>query len=448
MNIDLQHLLLSYLISSQTLFVKVNPILSTKFFDPQIKKAATFIKEYFNTYKVPPTPDQIKAETGYKLETKPITPQMQEYAENQLEKFCKEKAIEEAIFSSVKLLAEEKYGDIEKMIRDAISISLQRNLGLDYFMDPEARLRLLAENKAMVPTLWKKLDLHLGGGINRKEMIIFAAPPGVGKSLTMSNLSRNLMKQGLHGIYISLELAEEVVAKRFDSMFSGISQVDLLRDITKSSIEIKKQATTGSMLIKRMPESSTKTSHIRAYLKEYEIVHGRKPDFICVDYLDLMASDQSVSAENAFAKDKFVTEELRALANEYECLMITASQLGRSALQLESLDDLGQQNIAGGISKVNTCDNLVAIVQTPQMKARGEMMYKLLKTRSSAGVGNSYMLNFNTSSLLLTDQDEGESGNSASRTLSNFIAKKKNEEQSAPAAKKSGLDINNLPFQI
>jgi KaiC/GvpD/RAD55 family RecA-like ATPase len=446
--LEKQHLLLEYLVSSQTLFVKVNPILSPKHFDPQIKKAATFIQEYFNIYKVPPTPDKIRAETGYKIEKKEITSQMQEYAENQLEKFCKEKAIEEAIFSSAKLLVDEKYGDIEKLIRDAISISIQRNLGLDYFQDPEARLRSLAENKMMIPTGWHKLDGFLGGGINRKEMIIFAAPPGVGKSLTMSNLARNLMKQGLHGIYISLELSEEVVAKRFDSMFSGISQIDLLRDITKSSIEITKQATTGSMMIKRMPESSTKTSHIRAYLKEYEIVNGRKPDFICVDYLDLMASDQSVSAENMFTKDKYVTEELRALADEYNCLMITASQLGRSALTLESLDDLGQQNIAGGISKVNTCDNLVAIVQTPQMKARGEMMYKLLKTRSSNGVGNSYMLNFNSSSLVLSSQDEGESGNSSSRTLANFIAKKKQDEESNPTPKTNGLDVSNLPFQI
>jgi hypothetical protein len=91
---------------------------------------------------------------------------------------------------------------------------------------------------------------------------------------------------------------------------------------------------------------------------------------------------------------------------------------------------------------------LVAIVQTPQMKARGEMMYKLLKTRSSNGVGNSYMLNFNSSSLVLSSQDEGESGNSSSRTLANFIAKKKQDEESNPTPKTNGLDVSNLPFQI
>lgn len=126
-----------------------------------------------------------------------------------------------------------------------------------------------------------------------------------------------------------------------------------------------------------------------------------------------------------------------------------------SALQLESMDDLSQANIAGGISKVNTCDNLVAIMQSAQMKARGEMRYTLLKTRSSNGVGNSFMLNFNSNSLRLENQDEGEQGNQSSRTLSSFIASKKKPDDSLlPVSNNpqnrpnSGLDVKNLPFQI
>ena len=455
MELEKQRLLISYLISSQELFVKVSPIIQIKYFDPKIKNVISFVKNYFDEYKAPPNIDQIKAETAQTIELRPsLTRQEITYAENQLERFCREKAIEEAIYASPKLLEEGKYGEIEKLIKDAITVGLSRNIGIDYFSDPEARLRLLTISNA-VSTGWWKLDEYLGGGLNRKEMIIFAAPPGVGKSLTMGNLSKNLMAQRLNGVFITLELAEEIVAKRFDSMFSGMQQLDLTKNITEATVKINQQKEQhGALHIKRMPESSTNANHIRAYLKEFEIVNGYLPDFLVVDYLDLMCSVQSISAENTFIRDKFISEELRSIANEYNLIMITASQLNRSALQVENIQDIGQQNIAGGISKINTTDNLIAIIQNDQMKARGEMMFKLLKTRSSAGVGNFYTLRFNQKNLCLDNIDEEPGKARMSSSIGSYIERKKKDEDTTFMAtgpkspKSSKLNINNLPFQV
>jgi archaellum biogenesis ATPase FlaH len=448
MELEKQRLLVNYLISSQELFVKVNPILKNKYFDVKIKNAVGFIQKYFDDYKSPPTPEQIKAETGHDISLhSSLTRQELAYAENEIECFCRNKAIEHAILASPKLLEEQKFGEIEKLIKDAITVSLQRNIGLDYFSDPEARLKLLSLSNNMTSTLWARLDEYLGGGLNRKEMIIFAAPPGVGKSLTMGNLAKNLMKQGLNGCYITLELSEEVTAKRFDSMFSGIPQIDILKNITKATVAINQQKENhGHLHIKRMPESSTNANHIRAYLKEFEIVNGYIPDFLIVDYLDLMCSVQNVSAENTFIRDKFISEELRSIANEFNLIMITASQLGRGAQTLENgIEDLSQAHIAGGISKVNTADNLVAIIQTPQMKARGEMMYKLLKTRSSNGVGSIFMLKFNSSSLTLENlEEEGKGPSKMANAVSNY-SKQKTENS---ITKSSLGGITELPFQV
>jgi len=452
MELDKQKLLISYLISSQELFVKVSPILKTAYFDPRIKNVVTFVRNYFDEYKTPPTLDQISAETGQKVELRPsLTRQELHYAENELEKFCREKAIESAIYSSPKLLEEGKYGEIEKLIKDAITVGLQRNIGLNYFDDPEARLRLLSINNS-IPTDWFKLDEYLGGGLNRKEMIIFAASAGVGKSLTMANLAKNLMRHQLNGVYYTLELSEEVVAKRFDSMFSGMQQADLTKNVTEATVKIGQQRDKhGTLHIKRFPESSTNANHLRAHLKEFEIVNGYLPDFICVDYLDLMASVQQISAENTFIRDKFISEELRSIANEFNLIMITASQLNRSAHQLENIEDIGHANIAGGLSKINTTDNLVAIYQTPQMKARGEVMYKLLKTRSSNGVGNYYMLKLNQRTLCLENLEEDPGQARMSKTISSYV-QKKNEGPSGPAPRSESsakvFDLDDLPFKV
>lgn len=439
MNFDKQLLLLSYLLSDQTLFIKVNPILKYTYFDTRIRNTIQFISKYFEEYKIPPTAEQVKAETGQDIEIKTsLTKQEINYAENEIETFCKNKAIEHAILTSAKLLNDDKTGEIEKLIKDALTVSLQRNVGLNYFDDPEQRLKLLSLRNNCIPTNFIKLDEYLGGGINRQEMIIFSAPPGVGKSLTMANLGRNLLIQGLHGVYITLELSEDVTAKRFDSMFTNISQVDILKNVTEVSIKVKNEKSgCGEFFIKRMPESSTNTNHIRAYLKEFEIVNGFLPDFMIIDYMDLMSSVQNVSAENTFIRDKFISEELRALAHDFNMIMITASQLNRGAQLIDNIEDLSQAHIAGGISKVNTTDNLIAIVQTQTMKAKGELMYKLLKTRSSNGVGNFYMMKLNPVSLILENlEDTSKLHNSIK--INNLINKQPEEK----------LDINNLPFQI
>ena len=458
MELQKQLLTLQYLISSQELFIKVCPILKASYFSPKLQNTVKFIIHYFGEYKCPPTPDQIKAEVNQTIELRPsLTRQELTYAENQLEQFCREKAIEEAIYASPALLERGKYGDIEKLIKDAITVGLSRNIGLDYFFDPEARLRLLTLNNA-VSTGWHKLDEYLGGGLNRKEMIIFAAPTGIGKSITMGNLAKNLMKQHLNGVFITMELAEEVVAKRFDSMFSGMQQMELMKNITQATIKINQQKENhGALHIKRMPESTTNANHIRAYLKEFEIVNGYLPDFIVVDYLDLMCSVQQISAENTSARDKFISEELRSIANDFNLMMITASQLNRSALQLENIQDVGQANIAGGITKIMTTDNLVVIIQNDQMKARGEMMFKLLKTRSSNGVGNFYLLKFNQKNLCLENFDEEPGKARLSKTVGSYVERKKKDDGDAAATvaatnptgpKSPKLNINNLPFQV
>jgi archaellum biogenesis ATPase FlaH len=252
------------------------------------------------------------------------------------------------------------------------------------------------------------LDKHLNGGLNRKEMTVFSANSGVGKSITMSNLSFNFLKQGLNVCYISLELSEEVVAKRFDSIMTGVGQSEIFKNVSRVAILVQEMCRKmGRLIIKRMPESTTNANHIRAYLKEYERMYGHIPDVLCVDYMDIMTSNNKISAENLFVKDKYIAEELRSIANDFDLVLITASQQNRSGMQVKN-EELGQSAVAGGISKVNTADNWISIIQTPQMKAAGEYMLKFLKTRSSGGVGMIIPLRWCPISLRVSDIEEAE----------------------------------------
>jgi archaellum biogenesis ATPase FlaH len=431
MNVEKQRLLLQYTLSDPNLYAQVHSILNPTYFDPKLSKVGRFIREYYEQHKSIPTPEVVRIETGESFEAKAgLTKSEMSYAAVEIESFCKNKAIEQAILASPQLLQEGKFGEIEKKIREAITVGLHKNLGVDYFLDPEERLRLMELNLRPTSTGWVDIDQCIAGGLNRKEMIIFAAALGVGKSLTMSNLACNLLAQGLNGLYITLELSEQIVAKRFDSLFSGIGQQEILTNISAVSTEIIKQADKhGKLFIKRMPENTTNANQIRAYLKEFELVNGFIPDFVCVDYLDLLDSNQKISAENLFVKDKYIAEELRSIADQYDMFMITASQLNRSVHDM-NIDEISPAQIAGGISKGNTADNMIAIIQDDLMKANNEYMFKFLKTRGSDGVGKYVKMKINRKSLrvycdsdnrneltLKTPNTARSSGSSSARSL-------------------------------
>jgi hypothetical protein len=172
--------------------------------------------------------------------------------------------------------------------------------------------------------------------------------------------------------------------------------------------------------IKYMPSGKT-VNDIRAYIKEYEIRCGKKVDVLLVDYLDLlMPIGKKISAENLFVKDKYVSEELRNLAMEKKILLVTAAQLNRGAVEEVEFD---HSHISGGLSKIQTADNVFGIFTSRAMRERGRYQIQLMKTRSSSGVGQKVDLEFNIESLKISDlpEDEQESNGATSRGSSSII---------------------------
>ncbi len=416
-----QQLFIDYICSDVDLYLLTNAILEPSYFDPEFKKPVEFIKHYYDEYKATPTQEQIYAETGNRPNITKLTDQEADYAIDEIEKFCKNKAIQQAVLSAPKLLELEDYGTLESNIKEAVTVGLTKSIGLSYFDNVKERLERLMNSGATIATLWNEVDdIITNGGVGRKELILFLANSGVGKSLFMANLAANFIRQGLNGIYITLELSEDIVAKRMDSMFSGIQQSDILKyhDKVAESVESCKDSM-GDLTIVRMSESTTTSNMVRAYLKEYEIIKGFKPDFVVVDYLDLMASNNKIGAENMFIKDKYVAEELRSIANDLNLIMVSASQLGRSAI---GSDDIDQADIQGGISKINTCDLALAIIQSETLKAQGEFLMRAIKCRNSDGTGKYASLKFDPITMTVGNMD----GSVSDKPMINMLKNKQN----------------------
>jgi hypothetical protein len=191
---------------------------------------------------------------------------------------------------------------------------------------------------------------------------------------------------------------------RIDSMITEVPSRDIFKNIDDVEMKVKVIGKkSGTYQVKYLP-SGKNCNDIRAYLKEYEIKMKHKVDILLVDYLDLlMPISRKVSAENLFVKDKFVSEELRNLAVEKQCVLVTASQLNRGAVEEVEFD---HSHISGGLSKIQTADNVFGIFTSRAMRERGKYQIQLMKTRSSSGVGQKIDLDFNIDTLRITDPGE------------------------------------------
>jgi archaellum biogenesis ATPase FlaH len=410
---DLQRLFLEIMIDNPDLFVRVQNIYNPENFSRSLFEAAKFIGEYSRKHSKLPAFNQINVVCETELKSAGvISTEHQDWFLSEFEGFSKQKELNRAILKAADLIDKGETSTIEKLIKDAVQIGLVKDLGTDYFADPRARLLAIKSSNGQVSTGWANLDAKLFGGMSRGELNIFVGGSGSGKSLFLQNLSVNWTTAGLNGIYLTLELSENMSSLRIDSMVTNCNTKEVFRKLDEVELKVKMVGkASGKFQLKYMPAQSN-VNDIRAYIREYQIQYGIKVDYLMVDYLDLlMPVSVKVNPSDLFIKDKYVSEELRNLAKELNVLLVTAAQFNRSAVDEV---EFNHAHISGGISKINTADNVFGIYTSRSLKEQGRYQLQLLKTRTSSGVGQRVDLDFNVETLRITDADLDEQSSSSS----------------------------------
>ena len=400
--VEMQKLFLQMMITNAELYTRVMNIMNAENFDKSLRPVAELFKEHTTKYSVLPDSTQIKALTGQEIDVIPELVQGHyDWFFEEFEAFTRRQELERAILKAADLLEKGEFEPVEKLIKDAVQISLQKDMGTDYFFDPAGRINKYFNSGGQVSTGWPQLDKILYGGFSRGELNIFAGGSGSGKSLVMMNIALNWLQTGMSGVYVTLELSEELTSLRTDAMLTNMGTKDIRRDIGSTELKVKMVGKkSGQYRVKALPAQSN-VNDIRAYLKEVQIQTGIKIDFVMIDYLDLvMPVSVKVNPNDQFIKDKYVAEELRNLAKEMGILMVTASQLNRTAVDEIEFD---HSHIAGGISKINTADNVFGIFTSRSMRERGKYQIQCMKSRSSTGVGQKIDLDYNVETMRISD---------------------------------------------
>ena len=170
------------------------------------------------------------------------------------------------------------------------------------------------------------------GGLQRSDMLIVGARPGLGKSSLALNICVNAAKTGqVCGIY-SLEMSREQVAMRILVAESGIDshrlRLGLLSEQEENIIADAVGALSGlPIYIDDTPFQTT--MDMRSKAQRLKLEHGL--DFLVVDYLQLI---QGMGSRRGFGENRVqeiseISRSLKGMARDLNVPVFTCSQLSR-----------------------------------------------------------------------------------------------------------------------
>jgi len=374
-----QQLLLEYLLSDRTVFVKTVRIMKPSYFEAPLDRVAEFIVSYFEKHHQLPKVDMIEADTGVVLRDREMDEGDISYFLDEFEQHCKNAAMTEAILASVDHINSGDHNAVQELVRKALLVRLDSAVGTNLFDDPYSRITGMAENVDERSCGIPEVD-ELIGKIRRGELGVFFASTAGGKSVTLANIARNLSLQQLNVLIISLELNEELYSKRMDSIMTGMAIAEhsqLAREISDALLTMQEGC--GMITTKKMPYG-TSPGDIRAVVMEYHLKYGFYPDALIVDYLGLMGGTRT-KGMNKFDEDEIKAFGVRDLCAEYDIYGFTAGQINRDGYDVTNL---GPQHVAGGISVINAADWAIGLVATEQDIDNNQVQAVQMKIRNGA----------------------------------------------------------------
>ncbi len=311
-----------------------------------------------------------------------------EYLIKESEKWCRDRAVYNAIMDSIQIIdgqdSSKTEGAIPEILSDALGVSFDQAIGHDYIDNSEERFEFYNTKEHRIPFDLDYFNKITKGGLPNKTLNIALAGTGVGKSLFMCHCAASILQQGKNVLYITMEMAEERIAERIDAnlMDLPIEQLERLpENVFNDKIANIAKASIGKLIIKEYPTGAAHTGHFRALLNELKMKKNFKPDIIYVDYLNICASSRMKGmggSINSYTYIKAIAEELRGLAVEFNVPIVSATQTTRSGF---SNTDVGLEDTSESFGLPATADLMFALISTEELEELGQIMVKQLKNR-------------------------------------------------------------------
>ena len=425
LNQTIENTTLSNLISNERYARKVLPFIKGSYFGVREEKVVfEEITKFVDKYNKIPTKTVLEIELEGRedltdIEHKKVVDLIKsldssdvdfEWLVDTTEKFCKDKAIYNAIVDGIKIIdgndKERTPEAIPEILTEALGVSFDSSVGHDYLDDSETRFDYYHKVEEKIPFDLEFFNRITKGGLPPKTLNICLAGTGVGKSLFMCHVAANCLSQGKNVLYITLEMAEERIAERIDANLMNVSMEDL-HDLPKTMFQDKiakiTKKTSGKLIVKEYPTASANSSHFRGLIKELAIKKSFKPDIVFIDYLNICASSRFKGAQNvnSYMYIKAIAEELRGLAVETNVPFMSATQTTRTGFVSS---DVGLEDTSESFGLPATADFMFALISNEELDGLNQILVKQLKNRYNDPTANKrFVIGVDRSKMRLYD---------------------------------------------
>ncbi len=403
---QIQTHVLSHLINDEEYLRRVIPYLKSDYFEHSHRVVFDLIVDFVNKHNKMPTskilelelkkvqaPDDVRINASECInECKSRSDIEQEYLVIETEKWCRDRAVYNAIMESIQIIDGKSKklndtrteGSIPGILQSALGVNFDPNIGHDYIDNSEDRFEFYNSKESRIPWDLDYFNKITKGGLPNKTLNICMAGTGVGKSLFMCHTAAANLELGKNVLYISLEMAEERIAERIDAnlMDLPIQQLETLpKNVFDNKIQTIAKTSIGKLIVKEYPTGGAHTGHFRALLNELKLKKNFIPDIIYVDYINICASARVRGlggSINTYSYVKSIAEELRGLAVEFNVPIVSATQTTRSGY---SNTDVGLEDTSESFGLPATADLMFALISTEELEDLGQMLVKQLKNR-------------------------------------------------------------------
>ena len=423
-NDRIEYTILSNLFYKEEYARKVLPFLKEEYFVNRIEQIMfnsvfNFITKYNNV----PTKDAILIEISSRkdindtehtqikdyINTIQNTEQDEQWLLDTTEKWCKDRAVHNAVLSGIKILDNKDKTRtpeaIPGILSDALAVSFDNHIGHDYIDDAENRYEWYHTKEKRFQFDLDYMNRITKGGIPAKTLNIALAGTGVGKSLFMCHCASNFLTQGYNVLYITLEMAEERIAERIDANLLDVSMDDLHvmpKDLYDNKLKKISDKTYGKLIIKEYPTASAHSGHFKALINELALKKSFRPNVVFIDYLNICASSRFKGGNiGSYFYIKAIAEELRGLAVEFNVPIFSATQTTRTGY---TSTDIGLEDTSESFGLPATADFMFALISTEELEALGQMKIKQLKNRyNDPSVNRSFIVGVDRAKMRLYD---------------------------------------------
>ena len=397
----IQTTILSNLIHNEEYTRKVIPFIRSEYFTDYTEReiykvVSNYVEKYNNTpsieaididlQKTNQNEEQYKTLQNY---IEQLQPSESEYVWllDETEKWCKDRAIYNAIFSGIQIIDGKDKKKTPEAIPDiltkALAVSFDTQVGHDYIDQSTERYEFYHTVEEKIPFDLDFFNKITKGGMPNKTLNVVLAGTGVGKSLFMCHVAAASLMKNYNVLYITLEMAEKKIAERIDANLMNIS-LDDLHDLPARMFNDKfsriQKKTQGKLIVKEYPTASANTGHFRALLNELALKKSFRPDIVFVDYLNICSSSRFKmgASINSYSYIKSIAEELRGLAVEFNLPIMSATQTTRQGYVST---DVGLEDTSESFGLPATADLMFAIISTEELEKLNQLLVKQLKNR-------------------------------------------------------------------